>query len=550
VLLLWVAALVVDLWVTAPLWGPIALDPSEVELAYYEPSPSGVVVMTDHTLETSTLPGVSLRPDGAVNVTWGMVVAVRLDEGASYVVRSTSNDLSPHVMIGSMVGVPDEASTDDPSRRRTCHGPVGRIAGLQTFRANASALGAFDADPATPWGPDRARLAEIRASCGDGALTLHREHDGIRVEAGRCQPAHVPATSEPLYAVVSAGPHLATIARSATWTARRDVSSAGAIVACLLGALHAALVIAGLGFRGALGATAAVAVLVLVSPVKAFGAIALLLLVSFLFAGGRAARRWHWSIAPLTIALLGGLGLGFHRWFLDVTGGGGEENPEGGVAPACVVIGYSTAAQQALRCKKNGLFDRLRHDCGACSGRTALRSRAGQTLPRLVDPVCSLPPASPPGQIVFIGGDNDDFIGWIEARSFGAMARNIASTVELRFEPWRDVASERAGSSTGSLAWLPAQTAAIRAISTCAHERGYTVRFVHDMAAVDLDSGRSPERREMLTARRAAVEAQGGQFVAIEEAYRSEIGIAWFADFIHLSAVGHARVAGSTCPSP
>jgi hypothetical protein len=283
--------------------------------------------------------------------------------------------------------------------------------------------------------------------------------------------------------------------------------------------------------------------------VKAFGAIVLLVLGSFLLAGGRAARRSHWSLAPLTVALLAGLGLGFHRWFLDVTGRGGEEDPEGGVAPACVVIGYSTAAQQALRCKKNGLFDRLRHDCVACSGRTALRSRAGQTLPRLVDPVCALPAASPPGEIVFIGGNNDDFVGWIEARSLGAMARNIVGTLELRYAPWRDVVSERASSSTGSLAWLPAQTAAIGAIATCARERGYALRFVHDMAAVDLDSGRSPERQQMLAARRAAVEANGGEFVAVEEAYRSEIGIAWFADFVHLSAVGHARVAGSTCPS-
>jgi hypothetical protein len=549
-LLAWVATVAIDLWVMTPFWGPTALDPDEVQLAYYEPAPSGVVVTTDHTLETSTLPGVSLRPDGAVNVTWGMVVAVRLDEGLSYALRSTLEDLSPHVMIGTMSGRPDGASADEPQRHSTCHGPVGRISGLQTFRANGSALDTFDADPSTPWGPDRARLAEIRASCGDGTLTLRRGPDGIHVGAGRCEPATIPATHEPLYAVVSAGPHPATIARSTPWSARREVSSAGAIFACLLAAVHGALVVLGLGLEAALGAMAVIAILGVVSPVRAFDGIALFTLASFLFAGGRAARRWHWSLAPLTVALLGGLGLGFHRWFLDVTGRGGNEDPEGGAAPACVVVGYSTAAQEALRCKKNGLFDRLQHGCAPCSGKTALRARAGQTLPRLVDPVCALPPASSPGELVFIGGNNDDFIGWIEARSFGAMVRNIRSAVELRYEPWRDVARESAGSSTGSLAWLPAQTAAIGAIAACARERGYALRFIHDMAAPDLDSGRSPERQQMLAARRAAVEAQGGEFVAIEEAYRSEIGVAWFADFIHLSAVGHARVAGWACRSP
>jgi hypothetical protein len=74
-------------------------------------------------------------------------------------------------------------------------------------------------------------------------------------------------------------------------------------------------------------------------------------------------------------------------------------------------------------------------------------------------------------------------------------------------------------------------------------------RFVYlqDMMVQDLTTARSPARQRLLAARRALVEGAGADFVDARTAFAAEAGVAWFNDFIHLSEIGHRRVAAYLC---
>jgi hypothetical protein len=71
--------------------------------------------------------------------------------------------------------------------------------------------------------------------------------------------------------------------------------------------------------------------------------------------------------------------------------------------------------------------------------------------------------------------------------------------------------------------------------------------FLHDFVVGDMVSGRPPQRTAMLARRRAAVEAAGGTFVDLLEAFGAEAGASWFNDSVHLSLVGHERVTDLVC---
>lgn len=91
------------------------------------------------------------------------------------------------------------------------------------------------------------------------------------------------------------------------------------------------------------------------------------------------------------------------------------------------------------------------------------------------------------------------------------------------------------------------QTAAIRDLTGCLRQRAQSLMFVHDFTVLELVGERSAQRRAMLEKRRTAVTEGGGYFVDLLEAFRPTLGVSWFNDAIHPSAIGHARIAELMC---
>jgi hypothetical protein len=360
---------------------------------------------------------------------------------------------------------------------------------------------------------------------------------------------------------VSAGPIGATIARDSKWIGRAIHSSLGLRFTLVFSLVGVGLAAAAFGVVGVAIFSLSVLGVGLVSPYGSLLLLAMLLLVSFVGAGIRVARRTHWLVALLPIVLLGGAAEWFnYSFFLKRTGSGKNFDPAPNAQANCVVTGFSTAGQSALRNQRNGLFDILDGvagvphggSCARCVGNTELRARPGETIPIVRDAICGLPNGPGNGLVVFIGGNNDDYIGWQASGSIVAMFRNLAMTahfiVEPRFDPFAQGWGQKA--DTGAFPWLGLQTAAVREMVACAHARGYATLYVHDSTAVDLEYGRSPERQKMMEARRDAVKAAGGTFFAVNEVFADQMGVAWFGDFIHLSAAAQARVADLVCATP
>jgi hypothetical protein len=206
----------------------------------------------------------------------------------------------------------------------------------------------------------------------------------------------------------------------------------------------------------------------------------------------------------------------------------------------CVLTGYSTARGVGLRRFEQGTAATLQADPATCPGGLTLLAEEGQTLAWAARAVCSGPKAE---AVVFLGGGNDDLLtGVTHGPVFAMLAFGI---VHYRHRPLTPERQDQlfADAAQWSVARSGEQEAAIRTMATCARERGARFLFVHDFLAGDLSAGRSPARRAMLNSRRRAVEEAGGQFVDLEHETGGRVGVSWFADFIHPSALGHRMIA-------
>jgi hypothetical protein len=210
----------------------------------------------------------------------------------------------------------------------------------------------------------------------------------------------------------------------------------------------------------------------------------------------------------------------------------------------CAVVGYSAAGGASLRGADQqlgpvGLRWFLDRRCGPCREKTASLTAGGETLAWARDAYCASPPSlGANGQLVFFGGANDDFLSGLltVARLF------IVS--EQGPEPWRD---SQEPAAAASLARIDEQTAAIDGLIQCARARRAHFLFLHDFLVTDLVAGREPDRAAMLAQRRAAVEAAGGAFIDLLDAFAAEAGIAWFNDYVHPSVIAHERIAELAC---
>ena len=91
------------------------------------------------------------------------------------------------------------------------------------------------------------------------------------------------------------------------------------------------------------------------------------------------------------------------------------------------------------------------------------------------------------------------------------------------------------------------QEAAIAEAVRCGARRGSDFWFFHDFLILMSQIG-PPGAAEMLERRHAAVEAAGGHpSTPLLEAFPQRVGVSWFNDQIHFSAIGHRYVAGFIC---
>jgi hypothetical protein len=210
----------------------------------------------------------------------------------------------------------------------------------------------------------------------------------------------------------------------------------------------------------------------------------------------------------------------------------------------CAVIGYSTAGGASLRGSLEqrglrGVRSFLDMQCPRCSGATGAIAGSGETLDWMKEAYCSSPSSfGGNGQVVFLGGANDDFLWGVTtvARLFIVGQRSV--------DAWR---SSQAPATAASLARIDEQVSAIDGLVRCARDRGASFLFLHDFLVTDLTGGREPDRAAMLARRRQAVEAAGGTFVDLFDTFSAEAGVSWFNDYVHPSLVAHERIADLAC---
>jgi hypothetical protein len=214
----------------------------------------------------------------------------------------------------------------------------------------------------------------------------------------------------------------------------------------------------------------------------------------------------------------------------------------------CSIVGYSTVRGDGLRQGSSGIVEILNDRCDSCRNRTSRFSREAQTLHWVRQVVCDRSfPAPPAGEVVFVGGGNDDLFYlsngvWQRLAGFVGLLQMMASPVAVSdLEGLFDQANRHA------LSTLDEQEADIREITGCILHDERRFWFLHDFLVWDLDRGRTASRQASFERRRLAVRQAGGEFIDLLEEFRDTAGVSWLNDFIHPSAVGQEKIAALLC---
>jgi hypothetical protein len=151
------------------------------------------------------------------------------------------------------------------------------------------------------------------------------------------------------------------------------------------------------------------------------------------------------------------------------------------------------------------------------------------------------------GEIVFIGGGNDDL--FYRPVRVAQTVSDLATVLRVTMQPVEATYFETLFDQINQrvVGTIPEQVADIEAIARCARDGGRRFRFVHDFLVYDLDHGRSPSRQLTFDARRVAALGAGADFVDLMSEFRRRAGVSWFHDFIHPSGVGQQQIADLLC---
>jgi hypothetical protein len=533
-------AVALDLGLMRPLLSSTSLAPGETLRAYYEPESSGgAAVMLDRQ-QAGYMTDVEV--DGSdLLIPAGRTIAIPLRQGAEIALRSLAPDLAPYVVLG--VETRPQESTE-----------ATRLTGAVVLEAHGGALETRPWDASRPWASDESWLRDLRARCNfpsQGVVSIRAEAEELAVQLGSCA-ARVSLPGEPSarLLVVVAGPAPAVASapepgwqqtREIVWRLVALVFLRVALLAFALGSVATALAAGSLFLLGELSRTAAILTWGASYPIVVAAAAGCLL--AYL---SPRRTRLAWTAGLIVLALQVTAVVAAVA-FLDV-GTFGHERIEQSGDSGCSVVGYSTVRGDSLRHDSDGLIERLGKACAGCRDRTSRFSREAQTLRWVRETVCSPSfPAPPGGQVVFLGGGNDDL--FYRPAGLRQLLVDFAGTLRYAAQPiggarWQEMlefANRRA------LATLDEQAADVEAIARCATTNGRRFFFVHDFLLWDMTAGRTPARRQTFDRRRRAVQAAGGHFIDLLEEFRATAGVAWLNDFIHPSAFAQQQIADLLC---
>ena len=529
----------IDASILRPTWQHDLVGLGEFRRGYFERIDGAVGLALDDAIRPDTVPTFLPLDAGRIAVPPGMTLVAALAPGQSY--RLVSEKLRvPYFVIGSEAPLP--AAVDSPAATGEA-----RLIDAYTLGLRDGHLVLESWDPTRPWRDDATRLAALRAACaGDGGsvgLDVIATADALEIHLGTCTTTERAAARGTLLLAALAGPEWLTVARHPDWRVEhRILWPVLAAVVAKVGALWWA-------FGGISAATVSfalgLAALRLPIPVTLMWPFTLLVgaagtIVRVAVLGlRRLPPRWRLP-AALGVAIAGLL---TGRWLISDAPPSFppiQRNHPDHEPMRCAVIGYSTVAGEGLRRHEGGVRRFLDEDCTRCRGQTGGLFAGGETLSWARDAYCASPTEfGADGQVIFLGGVNDDFLTGVLSIARMVIVGWMGS------EPWQQ---NQIAAAAAARAQTERQAAALQGLIDCVHARGAQFLLLHDFLVTDMETGRSPDRAAMLDSRRAVVEAAGGTFVNLLDPFAADAGVSWFNDYVHLSAIAHERVANLACP--
>jgi len=509
----------------------------------FEPGPEGAILRYgDHTT-MRLFPSLSPGHGSELLAAPGTTLIVPVDDHPLEV-RGANAALAPWIVLGEEG--PDVVSRLPKQVALQGH----RLASGRVLAAVSGRMELRPWEPLAPWTADRERLRALRSACGDGVLHVERAAGEVVLRLGSCR-ASAAVGSAPVRLAVAGD---AVVERPGlVWPVREKAIPPLLALTALL--LAAQLLAFGLRLSAFLALLCAAA-WPFAPELAAFAWILIGLQAEVVLlwqAGRRIARgkglpRAAIEVSAAVALVLAGLATSDSS-FLHPRAP--TASPTGGRSD-CLVIGYSTAGNATLPDASLGIDNYLDRSCSACAGRTGTLSESGQAFGWVAFNVCSGRLPKETTRLLFVGGDNDDLLQ--SQGRFRAVLMQLVLTVHFamapsaRFEDWVDHWDglfERMGGA--HLRGGAARAGDVRTALACARANHQAFFFFHDFFVTDLDRGRGPNRQRLLEQRRAAVEAAGGTFVDLLDAFGAGAGIAWFNDFIHPSAVGHQQIGKLIC---
>jgi hypothetical protein len=528
-----------DAWVLRTTWTGLQIAPGQFRRGYFESFGNEVGLAID-TAVSPVFPSFLLTAAGELQVPSGMTVVAPLVPGAELELASDST-LAPYVIVGTEAAVaPVPGDVLLPGEARIAE------ARMLVLREGRLSLVAWDA--ARPWRDDAALLSALRDGCsangGTRVLRVRVAEDRYEFRLGHCslsEPLPSSPAATPLLGAI-AGPEWMTIKRRPGWVGERWV-----VWQILLAILIKQVAMWwGLGLPSAAASAGLLAGASLLVPSPAVLTWPVALIIGLAAAALRAVALVLRRLPrPLRVpAALVGLALAAAvvvtrpaqpRSFPPVVPAHDDDT----VPATCAVIGYSMVGGSDLRHGRSGVRFFLHEKCARCRGKTATLSGGGENLAWARDAYCATDSSfGAGGQVVFLGGANDDFL-------WGVMSLAKMFIIgQQGSEQWRRSLGPAAAAS---LARIDAQGSALEGLMQCVRSRGAIFLFLHDFLAGDVIAGRSPDRAAMRARRQAVVEAGGGRFIDLLDAFGREAGVSWFNDYLHLSLIGHERVAALIC---